>query len=347
MEDKRIVSALKRDEDAEADLSLRPKRFSEYIGQERVKENMEIFIKAAKARREPLDHVLLYGPPGLGKTSLAHIIANELNVHIRMTSGPAVERPADLAAILTNLEPNDILFIDEIHRLNRSVEEILYPAMEDFALDIIIGKGPSARSVRIDLPKFTLVGATTRAGSLTAPLRDRFGIINRLDFYDSQALHQIVMRAASILGIAIETTGADEIARRSRGTPRIANRLLKRVRDFAQIKASGLITASVADQALKLLEVDLLGLDRLDRMVLTTIIEKFDGGPVGLDTIAASISEEADTIEDVCEPFLLQIGFINRTPRGRVATRLAYEHLKLRYAPKIQDQQVGLFEEEN
>jgi Holliday junction DNA helicase RuvB len=343
MDEERIVAAIKLDDDRENDYSLRPRRFSEYIGQEKIKENLEIFIKAAKGRHEPLDHVLLYGPPGLGKTSLAHIIAHELNVHIRITSGPAIERPGDLAAILTNLEPQDVLFIDEVHRLNSSVEEILYPAMEDFALDIIIGKGPSARSVRIDLPPFTLVGATTRAGSLTSPLRDRFGIINRLDFYNAGALEQIVHRSAGILKIKIEASGAAEIARRSRGTPRIANRLLKRVRDYAQVKAHGRITVEVADAALKMLEVDELGLDRIDRTVLLTIIEKFDGGPVGLDTIAASIGEESETIEDVYEPFLLQLGFLNRTPRGRMATRLAYEHLGKKQ--KGCGKQEGLFEE--
>lgn len=342
--EERIISPSKQLSDFENEVSLRPRSFSEYIGQKRVRENLEIFIAAAKARSEALDHVLLYGPPGLGKTSLAHIIANDLQVNIRMTSGPAIERPADLAAILTNLESNDVLFIDEIHRLNRSVEEILYPAMEDFALDIIIGKGPSARSVRIDLPKFTLVGATTRAGSLTSPLRDRFGIINRLDFYEHDELQKIIQRSAGILNIEIDPAGALEIAGRSRGTPRIANRLLKRVRDYAQVKAGGKITVTVADEALKLLEVDQLGLDRIDRTVLLTIIEKFDGGPVGLDTIAASIGEESETIEDVYEPYLLQIGFINRTPRGRVATRLAYEHLKIKIPNR--NQQTGLFDEQ-
>lgn len=342
--EERIISPSKQLSDFENEVSLRPRTFSEYIGQKRVRENLEIFIAAAKARSEALDHVLLYGPPGLGKTSLAHIIANDLQVNIRMTSGPAIERPADLAAILTNLEPNDVLFIDEIHRLNRSVEEILYPAMEDFALDIIIGKGPSARSVRIDLPKFTLVGATTRAGSLTSPLRDRFGIINRLDFYEHDELQKIIQRSAGILNIEIDPAGALEIASRSRGTPRIANRLLKRVRDYAQVRAGGKITVTVADEALKLLEVDQLGLDRIDRTVLLTIIEKFDGGPVGLDTIAASIGEESETIEDVYEPYLLQIGFINRTPRGRVATRLAYEHLKIKIPNR--NQQAGLFDEQ-
>lgn len=344
MEEERIISPYKQDIDFENELNLRPRNFAEYIGQTRVKENLEIYIQATKSRREPLDHVLLYGPPGLGKTSLAHIIANELQVNLRITSGPAIERPGDLAAILTNLEPNDVLFIDEVHRLNRSVEEVLYPAMEDFALDIIIGKGPSARSVRIDLPRFTLVGATTRAGSLTSPLRDRFGIINRLEFYETDDLQKIVTRSAAILKIAIEQSGAREIAGRSRGTPRIANRLLKRVRDFAQVKAAGDITATVADRALQMMEVDHLGLDRIDRTVLLTIIDKFDGGPVGLDTIAASIGEESETIEDVCEPFLLQMGFINRTPRGRIATRLAYDHFNQPF--RNSQVQNGLFEQE-
>lgn len=325
--EERIISGKRRPEDGELELSLRPRRLAEYIGQNKAKENLAVFIQAARERGEPLDHVLLYGPPGLGKTTLANIIANEMGVSIRTTSGPAIERPGDLAAILTNLGEGDVLFIDEIHRLNRVVEEILYPAMEDFALDIVIGKGPSARSIRLDLPKFTLVGATTRAGLLTSPLRDRFGVISRLEFYTQEELTFIVTRAAEILRVEIDPAGAAEIAKRGRGTPRIANRLLKRVRDFAQVKGAGVITREMAQMALDMLEVDPLGLDSIDRKLLQAIICKFSGGPVGLDTVAATISEEADTIEDVYEPYLMQLGFLSRTPRGRVATPAAYHHL--------------------
>jgi len=340
----RIISTGEISGDNEIEYSLRPKLLKDYIGQSKAKENLKVFMEAAKKRGESLDHVLLYGPPGLGKTTLAGIIANEMGVNIRITSGPAIEKQGDLAALLTNLSENDILFIDEIHRLNRSVEEILYPAMEDGALDIIIGKGPSARSIRLELPRFTLIGATTKAGALTAPLRDRFGVISRLEMYTKKDLEMIIMRSAGILGIEITAGGAAEIASRSRGTPRIANRLLKRVRDFAQVESDGTITDSVADYALKKLEVDDLGLDATDKKMIEAIINFYDGGPVGLDTIAATVGEESETIEDVYEPYLMQIGFINRTPRGRVVTRLAYEHFGMPFGGKESDFDITISE---
>ena len=328
----RMVSPEKNTNDTDdIEVSLRPKTLSEYIGQDKVKENLSIFIEAAKKRNEPLDHVLLYGPPGLGKTTLSAIIAHEMGVNIRITSGPAIEKPGDLAALLTNLTENDVLFIDEIHRMSRAIEEVLYPALEDYALDIIIGKGPSARSLRIDLPKFTLIGATTRAGQLTSPLRDRFGVIMRLELYTPEQLADIIMRPAVILGIACDKNGAMELARRSRGTPRIANRLLKRVRDFAEIMGDGKITENIAKIALDRLEIDSLGLDNMDKRMLNMIIKGYGGGPVGLETLASAIGEEAVTLEDVCEPYLMQLGFLSRTPRGRCATALAYKHMGIDY----------------
>lgn len=326
---KRIITTENLEEDIKIEGELRPRRLEDYIGQEKAKRMLSVYIEAAKARDEALDHVLFYGPPGLGKTTLAGIIANEMGVHLKVTSGPAIEKPGEMAAILNSLQEHDVLFVDEIHRLNRQVEEVLYPAMEDYAIDIMIGKGSGARSIRLNLPQFTLVGATTRAGMLTAPLRDRFGVVNRLEFYTDEELKTIILRSASVLNVEIEEEGALELARRSRGTPRLANRLLKRVRDFAQVKYDGKITKEVADYALDLLDVDKFGLDHIDRSILLTMIEKFQGGPVGLDTLAASISEDAGTLEDVYEPYLLKNGFIQRTPRGRVVTELAYRHLGL------------------
>ncbi|HET7088231.1 MAG TPA: Holliday junction branch migration DNA helicase RuvB [Anaerolineae bacterium] len=332
----RSVSPHQREEEAALDSALRPTRLADFPGQERLKQNLSILIEAAKARGEVLDHVLFYGPPGLGKTTLSRIIANEMGVNVRVTAGPAIERAGDLVAVLTNLKAGDVLFIDEIHRLGRAIEEVLYPAMEDFAVDIILGKGPSARNIRLGLPHFTVVGATTRLALMTAPLRARFGAVYRLDYYDQAIMEQIIRRAAAVLGLETDDEGIAEIARRSRGTPRVGLRLLRRVRDYAQVRGDGLVTGALAAEALALLDVDVLGLDDLDRRVLRSIVEKFNGGPVGLDTIAASISEEADTIMDVVEPYLLQLGFLDRTPRGRVATQRAYEHLGLPYPERPQ-----------
>ncbi|MFZ5825580.1 MAG: Holliday junction branch migration DNA helicase RuvB [Bacillota bacterium] len=343
MSEERFLSGNKKLEDVRFEESLRPQRLEDYPGQERVKEELSIYIQAARQRGEALDHVLLYGPPGLGKTTLAHIIAQEMGVNLRITSGPAISHQGDLAAILTQLAEGDVLFVDEIHRMNRLVEETLYPAMEDFALDIILGKGPSARTLRLDLPKFTLIGATTRYGALTSPLRDRFGVVAQLQFYTVEELTQILMRAARILKVELDPTGAHEVARRSRGTPRIANRLLKRLRDYAQVKADGVITREVADAGLRMMEVDALGLDLVDHKILLAIIQMYGGGPVGLDTLAAATSEESETIEDVYEPYLMQIGFLQRTPRGRVATRAAYEYLGVPYGEHPESNQPRLF----
>ncbi len=343
--EERLFNGEEKEEETGFEVSLRPLSLAEFVGQDRIKDNLKVFIEATRARHEALDHVLVHGFPGLGKTTIAYIISQELNVNIRTTSGPVLERAGDLAAILTNLEPRDVLFIDEIHRLNHVVEEVLYPAMEDFQLDLVIGQGPSARTVKLDVPPFTLVGATTRAGLLTPPLRDRFGVVLRLDFYDPEHLAKIVSRAAKILGISIDDKGAMEIARRSRGTPRVANRLLRRVRDYAQVRADGIINRPVTDAALKMLGVDEKGLDKMDRKILLSLIQKFDGGPAGIDTLSAVVGEERDTLEDVYEPFLVQEGYLNRTPRGRMATRLAYEHFNL--SPSEQRQQQDLFDQKN